>query len=120
MMQGVIRGRGRGRGVASGMGAGMRAYHVPPSEMGTGGGSTDLGSDADQKGLPQENALLKNRVNQLERLLADACYCMTLAVGDQNPAISSLMKTISELAPESALANQVAAGNTADNPSNEG
>lgn len=48
---------------------------------------------------------LQVRVNQLERLLADACYCMTLAVGDQNPAISTLMKTISNLAPSSALAN---------------
>lgn len=53
-----------------------------------------------------ENTALKSRVNQLERLLADACYCMTLAVGDQNPAISTLMKTISDMAPESSLANQ--------------
>jgi len=116
-----MRGRGRGRGATTGVGG----YQAPPSsEMGSGIGSggTDFGSDTEQKGLPQENALLKNRVNQLERLLADACYCMTLAVGDQNPAISSLMKTISELAPESALANQVASGGTTDNPepSNEG
>ena len=65
-----------------------------------------------------ENTALKSRVNQLERLLADACYCMTLAVGDQNPAISSLMKTISDMAPESALANQAGpseGGNTVGN-----
>lgn len=61
-------------------------------------------------GKPVENTALKSRVNQLERLLADACYCMTLAVGDQNPAISSLMKTISDMAPESALANQAGDG----------
>lgn len=55
---------------------------------------------------PVDDTALKSRVNQLERLLADACYCMTLAVGDQNPAIATLMKTISDMAPESALANQ--------------
>ena len=56
--------------------------------------------------LIAENETLKTRNQQLERLLADACYCMTLAVGDQNPAIAQLMKTIAEMAPESALAHQ--------------
>ena len=56
--------------------------------------------------LTTEIEALKTRNKQLERLLADACYCMTLAVGDQNPAIAQLMKTISEMAPESALACQ--------------
>ena len=56
--------------------------------------------------LMAENEALKTRNKQLERLLADACYCMTLAVGDQNPAIAQLMKTIAEMAPESALACQ--------------
>lgn len=56
--------------------------------------------------LSAENGALKTRNEQLERLLADACYCMSLAVGDQNPAIAQLMKTITEMAPESALARQ--------------
>ena len=56
--------------------------------------------------MSQDNEALQARVKQLERLLADACYCMTLAVGDQHPAISTLMKTITELAPSSTLANQ--------------
>ena len=56
--------------------------------------------------LSAENETLKTRNEQLERLLADACYCMSLAVGDQNPAIAQLMKTITEMAPESALARQ--------------
>lgn len=54
----------------------------------------------------QDPEVLQNRVKQLERLLADACYCMTLAVGTEHPAISRLMSTISELAPASSLANQ--------------
>ncbi len=58
--------------------------------------------------LATENEALKTRNQQLERLLADACYCMSLAVGDQNPAIAQLMKTITEMAPESALARQAA------------
>lgn len=74
-----------------------------------GGGGKPPGS-APSGSATTENTALKSRVNQLERLLADACYCMTLAVGDQNPAISSLMKTISDMAPESALANQADGG----------
>ena len=58
--------------------------------------------------ITAENDALKTRNQQLERLLADACYCMSLAVGDQNPAIAQLMKTITEMAPESALARQAA------------
>lgn len=53
----------------------------------------------------QENQDLKQRVQQLERLLADACHCITLAVGDQNPTIKTLMDTIAGMAPESSLAN---------------
>ena len=56
--------------------------------------------------LLRENNTLKERISQLERLLADACHCITLAVGDQNPAIAALMKTIAEMAPSSSLANQ--------------
>ena len=56
--------------------------------------------------LLRENNTLKERIAQLERLLADACHCITLAVGDQNPAIAALMKTIAEMAPSSSLANQ--------------
>ena len=84
--------------------------------MAVGGhSSSEAGGAAEERqagGLPAENDVLKSRVNQLERLLADACYCMTLAVGDQNPAISTLMKTISDLAPESALANQASTSET--------
>ena len=58
--------------------------------------------------IATENEALKTRNQQLERLLADACYCMSLAVGDQNPAIAQLMKTITEMAPESTLARQAA------------
>lgn len=54
--------------------------------------------------LEQENKDLKERVHQLERLLADACHCITLAVGEQNPAIQTLMQTIATLSPESSLA----------------
>lgn len=53
--------------------------------------------------LKQANEELKQRVQQLERLLADACHCITLAVGDQNPAIQTLKQTIAGMTPESAL-----------------
>ena len=71
-------------------------------------GSTDAMKklEDENKTLLTENQALKTRNQQLERLLADACYCMTLAVGDQNPAIAALMKTIAEMAPASSLANQ--------------
>lgn len=67
----------------------------------------------------QENQDLKQRVQQLERLLADACHCITLAVGDQNPTIKTLMDTIAGMAPESALANnnsQAAQNQVKDEP----
>lgn len=100
-------GGGGGGGIGGGGGGGM----------GGGGGGGIVGkpqspappqqtSVPGPSGEPVDNTALKSRVNQLERLLADACYCMTLAVGDQNPAISTLMKTISDMAPESSLANQ--------------
>ena len=63
-------------------------------------------SSADIEQLKQENAKLKERNHQLERLLADACHCITLAVGDQNPAIQTLMQTIAGMAPESSLAKK--------------
>ena len=59
----------------------------------------------EQVHLQQENQDMKQRVQQLERLLADACHCITLAVGDQNPTIKTLMQSIAGMAPESALAN---------------
>ena len=100
-----------------------RFYHPPPHELekilshqnaanpGTFPDTpkTSTATSALQKRneeLISENEALKTRNQQLERLLADACYCMTLAVGDQNPAIAQLMKTIAEMAPESALAHQ--------------
>ena len=76
------------------------------SDSGGGGGAAGTALQQRHEELTAENEALKTRNQQLERLLADACYCMTLAVGDQNPAISQLMKTIAEMAPESALARQ--------------
>lgn len=81
----------------------------PPNISGGGGGaaSADTKSTIDEveyNKLKQTNEELKQRVQQLERLLADACHCITLAVGDQNPAIQTLMQTIASLAPESSLA----------------
>ena len=73
------------------------------------GGSSNAATAALQKkhdDLVSENEALKTRNQQLERLLADACYCMSLAVGDQNPAIAQLMKTITEMAPQSALSQE--------------
>ena len=63
--------------------------------------------------LKKENETLKQRVQQLERLLADACHCITLAVGDTNPTIKTLMDTIAGMAPESALANNMLSLNPA-------
>ena len=100
-------------------GSQCRFYHPPAHELekilnhqnaanpgaaGTSGESAALQKKVED--LETENEALKTRNQQLERLLADACYCMTLAVGDQNPAIAQLMKTIAEMAPESALARQ--------------
>ena len=73
---------------------------------GGGGGGEDENGENSKEELAQENSNLKTRVEQLERLLADACHCITLAVGDQNPAVATLMKTIAEMAPTSSLANQ--------------
>ena len=93
-----------------------RFYHPTPAELqsllsSSGGGKnrpTGGGVPAEDEFivLLRENNDLKERISQLERLLADACHCITLAVGDQNPAIASLMKTIAEMAPSSSLANQ--------------
>ncbi len=98
-------GRGRGRG----RGGGFQGAGTQGSQGGTNGGPSNTGpqngASASAEGNPQ-NTALKSRVNQLEKLLADACYCMTLAVGDQNPAISTLMKSITEIAPDSALAKK--------------
>ncbi len=115
-------------------GSGCRFYHPLPDELpgvlsqqkpaetqgvGSGGGSGasgGAGSSTSGEGgygqpenLSGENEELKGRVQQLERLLADACHCITLAVGDQNPAIAALMKTIANMAPASSLANQTEA-----------
>ena len=91
-------------------------YHPTPAELqsllSSSGGvqsrPTGGGEPAEDEFivLLRENNTLKERISQLERLLADACHCITLAVGDQNPAIASLMKTIGEMAPSSSLANQ--------------
>ena len=93
-----------------------RFYHPTPVELqsllsGAGGSQnrpTGGGEPAEDEFvvLLRENNSLKERISQLERLLADACHCITLAVGDQNPAIAALMKTIAEMAPSSSLANQ--------------
>ena len=44
--------------------------------------------------LKKNNEELQQRVEQLENLLRDACHCLTVAVGDQNPAIKTLMQSI--------------------------
>lgn len=93
-----------------------RFYHPTPAELQsllssqggvknrpTGGG---VPAEDEFVVLLRENNSLKERISQLERLLADACHCITLAVGDQNPTIAALMKTIAEMAPSSSLANQ--------------
>ena len=94
-------------------GASCRFYHPTPAELRTllaqQSGSTESNTATEGQGTDtvlKENDELKARVQQLERLLADACHCITLAVGDQNPAIATLMKTIAEMAPASSLANQ--------------
>ena len=94
-------------------GAMCRFYHPTPAELqsllgqqknrASGGGEP---AEDEFVVLLRENHELKERISQLERLLADACHCITLAVGDQNPAIATLMKTIAEMAPTSSLANQ--------------
>ncbi len=68
--------------------------------------------------LKKENEALKQRIQQLERLLADACHCITLAVGDTNPTIKTLMDTIAGMAPESALANNNMPSDTIKQESN--
>ena len=112
-------------------GAACRYYHPTPAElrslltqqrsqvtdaaqgqsevvMGGGGGAGAGGKAAEETQIIGENQTLKERNQQLERLLADACHCITLAIGDQNPAIAALMKSIADMAPASALANQEA------------
>lgn len=86
------------------------------SQNQAGPSGTNEATPAATTDQPANSGALQDRVKQLERLLADACYCMTLAVGDQNPAISTLMKTISDLAPASALANQDTPGEAANPP----
>lgn len=94
-------------------GASCRFYHPTPAELHTllaqqAGPTVSqvTKNEQDTDLVLKENEELKARVQQLERLLADACHCITLAVGDQNPAIATLMKTIAEMAPASSLANQ--------------
>ncbi len=93
-------------------GASCRFYHPTPAELQTllrqqkPLETREDGSGGNNESMARENEELKARVQQLERLLADACHCITLAVGDQNPAIAALMKTIATMAPASSLANQ--------------
>ena len=94
-------------------GGSCKFYHPTPAELqsllssGNHSRPTGGGEPAEDEFvvLLRENNTLKERISQLERLLADACHCITLAVGDQNPAIAALMKTIAEMAPPSSLAN---------------
>ena len=82
------------------------AYRRSKSLTGSTNSSATDGTSANEiTRLQQENKELKERAHQLERLLADACHCITLAVGDQNPAIQTLMQTIATMAPESSLAS---------------
>ena len=89
-----------------------RFYHPSPSEIRSLLSEQSVSESTTEKdkvdkaneALRTENAELKARVQQLEQLLADACHCITLAVGDQNPDIAVLMKTIADMAPSSSLA----------------
>ena len=105
MLPAHLKGGGDGGGSAapSGRGGGDMGHMAAAS-------ATLASLEKKNEELETENEALKSRNQQLERLLADACYCMSLAVGDQNPAISQLMKTITEMAPESALAQQTGEG----------
>lgn len=93
-------------------GANCRFYHPTPRELQslleqqTESNKAKAEAEKANEALQKENTELKARVQQLERLLADACHCITLAVGDQNPDIAVLMKTIADMAPSSSLANQ--------------
>lgn len=104
-------------------GASCRFYHPTPAELKALLAQQNQEQQqqiqpVEYEVLMQENKALKERIQQLERLLADACHCITLAVGDQNPAIATLMKTIAEMAPASSLANQVTGTDSTENGSN--
>lgn len=84
-------------------------YYHPSDGQGVkseGGGDDKMVSLEEHEKVKKENEELKQRIQQLERLLADACHCITLAVGDQNPAVKTLMESIVGMAPQSALAKQ--------------
>lgn len=75
------------------------------TSLNTPASTTGISFEEHEK-IKTENVELKQRIQQLERLLADACHCITLAVGDQNPAIQTLLQSIMGMAPESTLANK--------------
>ena len=119
-------------------GAACRYYHPTPAELRSlltqqrsqladdrqqsqqSGGGGVAGKEAAEQPTVTENQALKERNQQLERLLADACHCITLAIGDQNPAIAALMKSIADMAPASALANQEGEGTEGRGKAEEG
>lgn len=69
-----------------------------------------LASQDEYAKLQKTNEELKQRVEQLERLLSDACHCLTVAVGDQNPAIKALMQSIGLLMNQDGLLAEPAIG----------
>ena len=100
------------------MGDRCRFYHPPRHELdrilshqvsanpGASSGNTHAIVISLQKKndeLATENEALKTRNGQLERLLADACYCMSLSAGDQNPAMTQLIKSMADTAQPGAL-----------------
>ena len=109
-------------------GATCRYYHPTPDEIQalvTQQQSPELKAESPANkptvdALMAENEELKKRVEQMERLLADACHCITLAVGDQNPTVAALMKAIGDLAPTSSLANHEGLESKADGDNNGG
>ena len=109
-------------------GATCRYYHPTPDEIQalvTQQQSPELKAESPTNkptvdALMAENEELKKRVEQMERLLADACHCITLAVGDQNPTVAALMKAIGDLAPTSSLANHEGLESKADGDNNGG
>ena len=52
------------------------------------------------------NEELKQRINQLESLLSEACQCISVAVGDDNPAIQNLLKDIARMNGDAANVTQ--------------
>ena len=84
---------------------GQTPFFNSPGYSSSGPGNFGGVSNEEYDKVKKENSDLKDRVQQLERLLADACHCITLAVGDSNPAVQTLLQSLAGMAPESSLAS---------------